>query len=401
MVRSSAMSARLTVALLSLMLGIQAISTDLYLPALPAITHDLGAEFSQAHLTLSALLLAFGLSQLFWGPVSDRIGRRPVLLWGLGCYILAGIGCVLATSMEVLVLWRTVQGAAMGAVVMCGRAVVRDLYAPEAGARVMSKALTGLGFIACSSPPLGAWLTNHLSWHYALAASVCFGAVTMACVAYFFPESVRRKNPHAMQWRVMAKNWWHIVRHPTFVAYTTLAVSTYGALFVFLATSSFVFIDLLGLSRLTYAMLLSSMSLVYISGTFLCRYLLPRFAVVGTVLIGGVLSASGGLLMLCAAELGWHSAPSLMAPFYLLVLAHGIHQPCAQSGAVGPFPHAAGAASALGGFLMMAVAFAMGLWLGAHPDGSVFPMVHAIAFWGVSTGLAAWGLVRRYGIAHV
>ena len=118
---TQAMSSRLTVVLLSLMLGIQPVSSDLYLPALPAITQEFGAQVSQAHLTLSALLLAFGISQLFWGPLSDRFGRRPMLLWGLMAYTLAGMGCVMAPSIDALIMWRIVQGAAMGAGVIAAR----------------------------------------------------------------------------------------------------------------------------------------------------------------------------------------------------------------------------------------------------------------------------------------
>ncbi|MDO8388590.1 MAG: MFS transporter, partial [Polaromonas sp.] len=112
---ASAMSPSLVVLVLSLLLGIQPITTDLYLPALPALTEGFGAPMAQAQLTLSALLLAFGVSQLFWGPLSDRFGRRPILLWGLAAYVIAAIGSALAPSMALLIIWRTVQGAAMGA----------------------------------------------------------------------------------------------------------------------------------------------------------------------------------------------------------------------------------------------------------------------------------------------
>ncbi|MCY7305792.1 MAG: MFS transporter, partial [Rhodoferax sp.] len=122
------MSAGVVVLILSALLGIQPITTDLYLPALPALTSGFAAPMAQAQLTLTALLLAFGLSQLVWGPLSDRFGRRPVLLLGLSAYIVAAIGSALAPSMELLIVWRTVQGAAMGAGVMAARAIIRDLY---------------------------------------------------------------------------------------------------------------------------------------------------------------------------------------------------------------------------------------------------------------------------------
>ncbi|MDP4773148.1 MAG: MFS transporter, partial [Limnohabitans sp.] len=139
------MPPKLIVLLLALLLGLQPVTTDLYLPALPAITEGFGAGMGQAQLTLTALLLAFGLSQLVWGPLSDRFGRKPILLWGMGAYVLASIACAFAPNMAWLVAGRALQGVAMGAGVMAARAVVRDLYAPAQGANVMSQALTGLG----------------------------------------------------------------------------------------------------------------------------------------------------------------------------------------------------------------------------------------------------------------
>jgi DHA1 family bicyclomycin/chloramphenicol resistance-like MFS transporter len=391
------MSATLIILLLSMLLGIQPVATDLYLPALPAIKAEFGAELSEVQLTLSALLLAFGTSQLVWGPLSDRFGRRPILLWGLGTFTLAGLGCVLASSMLELIVWRALQGAAMGAVVMCARAIVRDLYTPETGAGVMSKALTGLGFLACASAPLGGLLTDLFSWHAALMVVMGFGALALGLVAWKFKETLRRKNPHALQLKVLAKTWWHIVRHPTFVAFSCVSIGSYGGLFTFLASSSFVFISLLGLARWQYGLLLFSMAFTYLVSTVICRRLLIRFGVAGTVAIGGFFSLVGGCWMALNTWLGWQSVLSIMGPFYLFVLGHGIHQPCGQSGAVGPFPKAAGAASALGGFLMMVAAFVTGLWLGAAKDGSAMPMAQSLAFWSVITALSAWLLVLRRG----
>ena len=395
------MSPNLIIVLLSLLLGIQPMVTDLYLPALPAIKAEFGATLSQVQLTLSALLLAFGISQLFWGPLSDRFGRRPILLWGIATFTLAGVGCVVSSSMQELIVWRALQGAAMGAVVMCARAIVRDLYTPETGAGVMSKALTGLGLLACGSAPLGGLLTDLFSWHAAMILIVGYSTITLGLVAWKFKETVPRKNPQALQARVLATTWWHILKNPTFVAFTCVSVGTYGGLFTFLASSSFVFIDLLGLARWHYSFILFSMSFTYLLGTLLCRRLLVRFGVQKTVAIAALFTLLGGGLMAINAWLGWQSVLSLMGPFYLYVLAHGIHQPCSQSGAVGPFPKAAGAASALGGFLMMVTAFTTGLWLGAAKDGSALPMAQSIAFWSVITALSSWVLVQRRGGGRV
>ena len=308
------MSPGLVVLVLSLLLGIQPVTTDLYLPALPSLTEGFAAPVSHAQLTLTTLLLAFGISQLAWGPLSDRYGRRPVLLWGLGAYTLASIGCVLAASMPLLIVWRTVQGAAMGAAVMCARAIVRDLYAPAAGARVMSKGLTGLGVIACVCAPLGGLLSDVLGWRYALSTLAVFGALSLAVVALRFQETLAVRNPLALRPASLLATWLSILRHPTFLTYSALSTASYAGLFTFLATSSFVFIKVLGLSRTEYGLLMLSMGLVYILGTFMCRRLLPRYGVRRSVAIAGVLTLAGGTLMggaglgRAAQRLGHHAA---------------------------------------------------------------------------------------------
>jgi MFS transporter, DHA1 family, multidrug resistance protein len=382
---------------LALLLGIQPVTTDLFLPTLPTITDGFGASMQEAQLTLTALLLAFGISQLFWGPLSDCFGRRPILLMGLTAYVAAALASALAPSMAWLIAFRTIQGAAMGAAVMCARAIVRDAYTPAEGARTMSKALSGLGVIACTCAPLGGLLSDLFNWRVALLAVAIFGAVCLGVVALRFTETLTRRNPLALQGAGLVRTWGRIMRHPTFIAYSLLSIGSYGGLFTFLAASSFVFIKVLGLSKTQYGLVMFSISFVYIVGTFMCRALLTRFGVRRSVAIAGGLTLAGGSSMGIFALLGVHNLWAMTVPFWLYMLGHGAHQACSQSGAVGPFPHAAGAASALNGFLMMVAAFATGAWLGRYLDGSVTPMALAIWFWSGWIALVAWTLVQTYG----
>jgi DHA1 family bicyclomycin/chloramphenicol resistance-like MFS transporter len=397
------MSPGLIVLMLSLLLGLQPIATDLYLPALPALTAGFGASMSQAQLTLTALLLCFGVSQLVWGPLSDRFGRRPVLLAGMSAFVAASIGSTFSPSMEHLIVWRAVQGAAMGAGVMCARAIVRDLYAPSEGARVMSKGLTGLGLIACTAAPVGGLLSDLLGWRVSLMSLAVFGAIALAVVAWRFEETLAQKNPRALQPGTLVNNWLLIARHPTFWAFALLSTASYGGLFTFLAASSFVFIRVLGVSTTGYGVLMFSMSFTYILGTFLCRYLLPRMGLRRTVATAGCMTLIAGTTIGVLGWLGVQSVWAILVPFWLFMLAHGVHQPCGQSGAVGPFPHAAGAASALSGFLSMAAAFLMGGWLGVSlagigaSQGSVLPLTNGLWFWSVLIAATAWTLVQRHG----
>jgi len=391
---------RWPVLLLTAMIGIQPLATDLYLPALPGMREDLEATLAQAHLTLSAMLLGFGLSQLVWGPMADRWGRRPLLLMGCAGFALGGVGNMLSLSPEMLIVSRTLQGIAMGAVVMCGRAVVRDWYDPQGAARMMAKAMTGLGVIAMLCGPIGAWTVSVWGWRSTMSVHVIFGVLAWALIYWGFDESIRRRKPYAMRPRVLVGTWQRILAHRTFWAYGLLSICTYGGVFIFLSNSSFVFMRWLGLSAPAYGALIFSMSLTYIMSTLLCRRLLLRFGVKRTVAIGGMLSMASALSLV----LSWLFVPasvfSVMAPVYLYVLGHGIHQPCGQSGLVAPFPNAAGAASSLGGFWMMVVAFAIGLVIGHFEDGSPTPMMLGVALWAALTAVVAWTLVQRLGPDH-
>ncbi len=392
-----ARSPNLVVLTLALLLGLQPVTTDLFLPALPTITDGFGATMAQAQLTLTALLLSFGISQLIWGPLSDRFGRRPILLAGLSIYVVAAIASALAPSMAWLIAWRTLQGAAMGAAVMCARAIVRDLFAPQEGARYMSKGLSGLGVIACLCAPLGGLLSALFNWRVALLTLAVFGGVCLSLIVLRFNETLVRRNLQALQPKRLLSTWFGILRNPTFIAYSALSIGTYGGLFTFLAASSFVFIKVMGLSTAQYGLVMFSTSFAYIGGTFMCRRLLHRYGMRRTVAIAAGFTLAGGTLMAFLALFGVHSTWALVLPFYSFMLGHGVHQACSQSGAVAPFPQSAGTASALNGFLMMVAAFAMGGWLGQQMDGTVYPLAYGVWFWSVWVAVVAWTLVQKFG----
>lgn len=393
------MPAGVVITTLVLLLGIQPITTDLYLPGLPNLQQDLAASVAATQLTLSALIISFGVAQLLCGPLADRFGRRPVLLAGLLLYTLASLLAALATSIEWLIGWRALQGAGMAAAVTCGRSIVRDLYEPQQGARMLSRGLGGLGLIACASPLLGGAIVHWFDWHAALLVPALFGAASLTFVALRFRETVRVRNREATRLMPLLRNWWLIVAHPTFRAYALLLCMSFAGLFTMLAASSFVYIGVLGLSRVACGAILASCSLFYVAGTVLCRPLLTRHGLRPTVAIGGAFSLAGGLLTALLSIMGAHEVTvwAAIAPIWLFMIGHGIHQPCAQAGAVGPFPDKAGTAASVSGFLMMVVAFGVGVALGRHLNGTVFPLAFGVGGFGIAVATVAWTLVWRHG----
>ena len=264
------MSPGLIVPILSILLVTEPVTTGLYLPALPAMTTSFGAAMSQAQLTLGVLLLAFGCLQLVWGPLSDRFGRRPILLWDLTACTLTSIG-------------------------------------------------------------------------------------------------------------------------------SALSAASYAGFFTFVVASSFLFIKVLGLNLTQYGLVMFFMYFSYLLGSFSFRRPLVQFGLRKSVALAACLSLLSGSLLGALAWTGFTNVWAVILPCFIYVVGHGVHQPCGLSDAVGPFRKAAGTASALNGFLMMLVAFAMGGWLATYMDGSVLPLPNSVWFSSIFIALSTWTMVRKYG----
>jgi len=377
--------------LLALLLGSQPIATDLYLPALPAIAAELG----NPALTLTGLTLAFGAAQLILGPLSDRFGRRPVLLAGCAAYALTSFAGAWVSSLAALVICRCLQGAAMAALVVCARASVRDLYTPVEGAKALSRGLTGLGIFALSAPLAGALVVAQFSWHAAFVALGIFGLAVFAWVWFFFGESLppRTPVPHA---DVEVSATRSVLADARFRAWTAVLAASYTTLFCFLLSSGFVYIKVFGLSPLACGLVLAGNSLSYIAGTYWCRHLLQRRTPDRAVALSSRFSIAGGLLMLAVALVVGTPQPwAMIAGQYLIAVGHGVNQPCGQAGAVAGFPQHAGRAAAISGFVMMLAAFVVGQAIAPFLGVSAWPLVLTNAVGGTLIALAAGVLVQR------
>ncbi|MCX7659013.1 MAG: multidrug effflux MFS transporter [Caldimonas manganoxidans] len=382
---------------LMLLLGTQPVSTDLYLPSLPSLPQVFGVPLTKVQLTLSVLVISFGFGQLVLGPVADRFGRRPVLLAGLSLYTLASAAALVSPTIAWLIACRAAQGLGMAACVVCARAMLRDLYDPAQGAHVMARAATWMGLLPVSGPILGGYLETTLGWRGAFGVLTLFGATGLAVIALRLPETLRHPNPHALRWRPMWHSWRVVLSHPSFWAYTAVSSFTYAGLFCFIAGSSFVMVDVLGLSRREYGVAFAIVTSGFLIGSATCRRLVPRLGLVGSIRWAAFISVAAGTAMAALALAGVHHPLALMMPAFVYTFAHGIHQPCAQMGAVGPFPTRAGAATALSGFLSMALAFGMGYWMGWSHNGTVYPLALTMAAWCFALAAAAWLGVGRWG----
>lgn len=395
--RAPAISVAQAALLLALLLGLQPINTDLYLPALPRIVAEFAVPMSATQMTMSALILAFGLMQLVWGPVADRFGRRPVLLLALALMVAASIAAASAPSIGWLIAGRIAQGATLAASVVCARAMTRDLYEPAQGAHVMALGLSGLGVVAVGAPLAGGLLAGTFGWRACLLTVAGAAAIAWLIVVLRMPETLRERNERALHLPTLAANARRVLGHPTFRAWALLTAGTYAGLFILLSASSYAYIGVLGLSSAQYGLAMAWGSFVYFAGTFLCRHWLRRHGMTGAIRRAAGISVAGGLGMAACSLLEHPPLATVLLSQSLFTLAHGVHQPCSQAGAVGPFPQMAGTAAALAGCILALVAFGTGLVLGASLDGTLRPLGFGLAAASLVTATTALTLVQRHG----
>ena len=382
---------------------LQPLATDVYLSTLPGIATQFSASVASVQSTLWTFIAAFGIWQLVAGPLSDRFGRYPVVIAGAFAYFAASVLAMLAPSLEVLIAARILQAVGACTCLVGVRGLVRDLYAPTEGARMLANAATLMSVAPLTAPLIGAALYVHYGWRSSFALLSALSLV-LACIAVSrLKETNVRRNPRAMHWAPMLKTYAEVARSPAFRAYTLAAAATYACLFTFLSGSSFVLTNVLGESPTAFALTFATMVTGYLIGTLICQKLLKRYGIQRTVCIGATLQAAAGVTMAALALAGVYGPLAIAVPIFFLGMSHGLIQPPTQSGAVAAFPHAAGAAAALLGFTMMVVATGIGIWIGASYNATVYPLTLTICACGLASAAIAFTLVRRDGdiAAHV
>ena len=381
---------------LALLTALGPLSTDMYLPSLPTIARDFGASTAQTQLTLSAFLLGFAVGQFVYGPVSDKIGRRPVLLIGLGLFVLASLACAAAGSIETLVGARFVQALGASGPIVLGRAIVRDLYEGPRAGRELSRMGSIMGTVPAVAPILGGVLHEAFGWRSTFMACIVFSLALAAIVATRLPETIRSRSPAPLSFLTILRGFGRLLQHPGYRVYVGLSTLAYGGLFSFISGSSFVLQGVYGLAELAYAFSFAFMVLGFIAGTFLAQRIVGRRGLDGTIRLGVMALAAGGGTMLVLVALGVPTSFAVTGPMAVYAIGVGLTMPQSMASAMMPFPDRAGAASSLLGICQMTFAALVGIGLGQALGASALPLPIAIAGTGASALLlfAATGRAR-------
>ena len=380
-------------ALLALLTAVGPMSVDLYLPSLPELGRVFGASVPQVQLTLSGYLLCFAIGQIVFGPISDHVGRKPVLLAALSLYVAVCLSCMFATSIEMLIALRCLQALGVAGAPVLARAIVRDLYQGVRAGRELARMGSITALAPVVAPSLGGVLQATFGWRASFLGMAALGLCAIVLVVRLLPETMKQPPKHPMSLLSIIRGYGIFLRHRTFRIYLAIVSASYGGLFAWISGSSFVLQDLYGLSPLLFGLVFAAATLGYGLGTLLAARLVVRIGIDRTIVCGGVALAVGGLAMAAAIALGATSPAALAVPMALYLCGLGLAMPQSMAGALMPFPERAGAASSLLGFLQQATASAIGIVVGQMLGSSALPLAAIVAAMGVLA--LALALFRR------
>ena len=391
------MNERIAYATLVGLVAYAAVATDLYLPALPAIVHEFNVSEAQGQLTLSLFMLGMAFGQLLFGPFSDYYGRLPVATAGTLFFIATSIACAAATSMEFMWIARFVQGLAASSGPVIARAIVSDRYRGNRAAQVMSMLGAAMAVVPLIAPTLGSWVLVLFDWRATYLALAIFAIAVLAGLRQFEESAPGIGQGTIGIGRVLAL-FSQCLTNSRFVGYQICGTATYAAILAYLSTVAFFMRDVFDLPTeyFGYAFALSVAG--FMVGALLCSRLVMRLGTDNTLTVGVIVSLLASAMQWWAAPAGADNVIILVASSFSVFFGIGLTSANAAMGAVSLFPHTAGAASAVFGFVHATIAAATGFIAGRFYDGTLVPTATIMlmcAFVGLLGIPLARGILQR------
>jgi DHA1 family bicyclomycin/chloramphenicol resistance-like MFS transporter len=363
------------------------LATDMYLPSLPAIQAAFATDTSAVQATLSIFLIGTAGSQLIYGPLSDRVGRRPALLVGLGFYVFSSLACMLAQSIEQLMLARFLQALGGGCSMVLARAIVRDVYSGEAAAQMLARMAVIMGLVPALAPLLGGIVQKSFGWESNFIF-MSAGGLAIALLTYLkFPETLPAERRQTARSSGVASQYKRLILDSRFRRYLLIGSFSFAGMFAYISGASFVLQNNYALSPVQFGLCFGTMVLGFIAGSFASARMGGRYGIERMLLIGTSLIFAGGLLLVAAYLVSDKSVLAIILPITIYATGVGITFPQSMAGALTPFPEIAGTASALMGFLQAAFAALVGLGVGHILNYGAWPMIATIALMGAFTFL--------------
>lgn len=350
------------------------LSTDLYLPSLPSISRTFAVGQAETQATLSIFLIGFACSVLICGTLSDRFGRKPVLLFALAGFAAASILCAAAASIEMLWLARLLQALAAGAGPVVTRAIIRDTHPAQESVRMMSYLSAGVGVAPLIGPFIGGMLETYSGWRANFMFLGLYSALS-ALLLWSYIEETRSPKDHSpiTSFLGMFLVYRRLLSDRLYIGFILCGGFAFSGMFSFISGSSFVFISVLKIPPHFFGLCFGMFVLGFMSGAFLGGRLAKRMIPEKVIFLGACISLSAGSILVAAAWLDW-GLIGLVLPLYPYMVGMGMLAPSAQGAGIAPHPENAGAAAGLLNFMTILMASITGALLGQIPITSALPM---------------------------
>jgi DHA1 family bicyclomycin/chloramphenicol resistance-like MFS transporter len=359
---------KLLLLLLVLMTGVAPISLYVLVPALPVLASDFGSNISIVQMTVSLFMVGIACSQLIMGPLSDRFGRRPVLIGGVTLAMIASIGCIFAETLPQLIAARFLQalGGASGMVI--SRAIIRDLYSRDRISSMISLVIAVMMVAQMLSPLIGGLTETTFGWRAIFYLMAFASLMVTIAIAVALPET--RRSAPLMPGGGFVADAKSLISTRAFVGYVLCQVLASSIIFTFAGGGPYVVVTQMGRSSAEYGAWFATSGLAYLLGNLCCVRFAPRHSLERLMWFGLVLQFIGALLNLTWGLLGYNQQPIWLFGTHMLVtFANAFVMSNATAGAISIRPQAAGTASGLMGFTQMgfgALCSQFGAWLGGH-----------------------------------
>ena len=380
--------------LLSLLTALGPLTMDMYLPSLPAIGQALDASTAAVQLTISSYLLGFAVGQILYGPLSDRVGRRPVILAALVIYVAATVVCAVAQTIGILIALRFVQALGGAGCIVLARAAVRDLYSGERAGRELSLMGSITAFALIVAPAIGGLLQDAFGWRASFYLLVVFALVAGATAARFLPETLRQRASGPFSFGAMGALYRSVLVHRGFLANLGILVAAFVGLFAWISGAPFVMQGLYAMTPVAFGAAYAVGAAGYMVGAYVAARVVMRLGLDRTVGMGAVIMAAGGLAMAASVAHGLSSVAWLVGTMTIYLAGMGLVLPQTQAGALTPFADSAGTASSLLGFAQQSSAAIAAAAIGHFLGYSAWPVAGTIGVAGV-VGLVLWVTTRR------
>jgi DHA1 family bicyclomycin/chloramphenicol resistance-like MFS transporter len=382
--------------ILGALAALGAAAIDMYLPSLPRIDVELASGAGEAQLTLGAFLIGLGVGQVFHGAISDAYGRRWVLIGGTVLYCLASLGCLTAGDINELIVWRFVQalGAASGSVI--SRAIVRDLYDTNEGARAQS--FINMAFLVTPllAPNIGGYLLAWFGWRAIFLVLCLFGVACLIAIIVRVPESLPTDRRSPLAPGALVRGFGRILTYRQTLGCMFAAATSFGCMFTYFAASPFVYITVYGVPEQHYGLLFSLNVVGIIATNFINARLVVKIGAIRMMWMGCAICAAGSLGLLATTQFDVGGLPGVVIPLFLVVSSLGFIGANALAGAMEPFPKLAATTASMLGFSRMILGAAAGALITVIHDGTAKPMGLVICGLGVLS-LVSCLLLKRDG----